>query len=156
MSRLVAQARAVRSSGDAGQLMLLILAYAVIAALLVTVVVNVSKVFLVRRSLVAAADAAALNAANQADESAVYDGAGAALPLDAAASDRAVRRYARDATLWQRFDGFDVVEVQSDGVTVTVTFRSAVSMPFLNLLSSDYAEGYPVLAVARATATLGP
>ena len=76
MSRLASRVRALRRSRDAGQLILLILAYTVIAGLLVTVVVNVSRVYLVRRSLVAAADGAALTAANQPDLAAVYSGAG--------------------------------------------------------------------------------
>ena len=53
------------AGGDDGQLMLLVLVYALIAGLLVTVVVDLSKVYLHRRSLVAAADGAALSAANQ-------------------------------------------------------------------------------------------
>ena len=55
------------SPEDEGQLILLVLAYTVIAALLITVVVDVSKAYLYRRSLVAAADGAALSAANQPD-----------------------------------------------------------------------------------------
>ena len=58
--------RAAGADGDGGQLILLILVYTVIAGMLVTVVVNVSKVYLVRRSLVAAADGAALTAATAA------------------------------------------------------------------------------------------
>ena len=84
MSRLADRFRRVRQSDDDGQLILLVLAYAVIAALLVTVVVNVSKVYLNRRSLVAAADGAALSAANQPDLAAVYNGAEATLPLSPA------------------------------------------------------------------------
>ena len=121
--------------GDEGQLILLVLAYAVIAALLVTVVVNVSKVYLNRRSLVAAADGAALSAANQPDLDAVYNGAGATLPLSPGGTEAAVRQYARDADLADRFEGFQVVDVTTDGVTVTVHAacggRDAVPQPAL-------------------------
>ena len=156
MKGVVARVREVRRSGDQGQLILLVLAYAVIAALLVTVVVNVSKVYLHRRSLVAAADGAALSAANQPDLAAVYNGAGATLPLSTAGTEAAVRQYARDADLADRFDGFQVVDVTTDGVTVTVTLRAEVGMPFGNLLSARYAAGYPVQATARARSPLTP
>ena len=156
MSRLADRVRALRRSGDAGQLILLILAYTVIAGLLVTVVVNVSRVYLVRRSLVAAADGAALTAANQPDLAAVYSGAGATLPLSPRGTGQAVRQYARDAELADRFPGFRVVAVETDGVAVTVRLRAEVPMPFINVLARRYAGGYPVAAVARARSPLTP
>ena len=156
MRALRDRARAATSSGDEGQLILLILAYAVIAALLVTVVVDVSKVFLYRRSLVAAADGAALSAANQPDLASVYHGTGATLPLSRPGTDAAVDQYAVDAELADRFEGFDVAGVETDGVTVTVTLRAAVPLPFVNLISSRWTDGYPVRAVARARSPLTP
>lgn len=145
--RLVARLR----REDEGQLLLLVLCYAVIAGLLVTVVVDTSKTYLCRRSLVAAADGAALAAANQPDLAEVYGGAGGpALPISGSAAEAAVARYAADAELAQRFDGFHVVGVTTDGETVTVTLRAAVRMPLLNLLSAGYRGGYPVEASATA------
>ncbi|MEY2476273.1 MAG: hypothetical protein QOG87_1588 [Actinomycetota bacterium] len=132
-----------------GQLLLLVLCYTVIAALLITVVVNVSKAYLYRRSLVAAADGAAIAAANVPDLPEVYAGEdAAALPL--APTRAVVEQYADDAQLGQRFDGFEVVDVSTDGQTVTVTMRAEVRMPFLNLISSRYKAGYPVEATAIA------
>ena len=132
-----------------GQLLLLVLCYTVIAALLITVVVNVSKAYLYRRSLVAAADGAAIAAANVPDLPQVYAGGdAAALPL--APTRAVVEQYAADAQLGQRFDGFEVVDVSTDGQTVTVTMRAEVRMPFLNLISSRYKAGYPVEATAIA------
>ena len=125
------------------------LCYTVIAALLITVVVNVSKAYLYRRSLVAAADGAAIAAANVPDLPRVYAGGdAAALPL--APTRAVVEQYAEDAALGQRFDGFEVVDVSTDGQTVTVTMRAEVRMPFLNLISSRYRAGYPVEATAIA------
>ena len=125
------------------------LGYTVIAALLITVVVNVSKAYLYRRSLVAAADGAAIAAANVPDLPRVYaGGGGATLPL--APTRAVVEQYAADAQLGQRFDGFEVVDVSTDGQTVTVTMRAEVAMPFLNLISSRYRDGYPVEATAIA------
>ena len=89
---------------DEGQLLLLVLAYTVIAALLITVVVDVSQAYLYRRSLLAAADAAALSAANQPDLAAVYTGDDSSvLPLSEAGARRAVEQYAADAELADRF-----------------------------------------------------
>lgn len=134
---------------DDGQLLILVLGYTVIAALLITVVVNVSKAYLYRRSLVAAADGAAIAAANVPDLPRVYaGGGGATLPL--APTRQVVEQYADDAQLGQRFDGFEVVDVSTDGRSVTVTMRAGVRMPFLNLISSRYRDGYPVEATAIA------
>lgn len=148
--------RARGAAGDDGQLILLILVYTVIAGLLVTVVVNVSKVYLYRRSLVAAADGAALSAANQPDLAAVYNGAGSTLPLSRSGARAAVDQYVSDADLEGRFAQFRVAGVDTDGITVTVTFRATVRMPFGNLLSARYAAGYLVHATARARSPLTP
>ena len=148
--------RALLARGDEGQLLLLVLGYTLIAGLLVTVVVNLSTTYLHRRSLVAAADGAALSAANQPDLARIYAGAGEVLPLSESGARAAVRQYARDGELAERFDGFRVVGVDTDGQTVTVTLGATVRMPFLNLLSAGYAEGYPLRATARATSPLVP
>ena len=152
--------RAVRARRDDGQLLLLVLAYAVIAALMVTVVVNLSKAYLYRRSLVAAADGAALAAANRPDLERIYagpgGGGGAVLPLSEEGAAAAVRRYVVDAELEDRFEGFRVIDVTTDGQTVVVTLGARVRMPFITVLSSGYAGGYPVDATARARSPLVP
>lgn len=148
--------RAVRSRGDEGQLLLLVLAYAVIAGLLITVVVNVSKAYLYRRALVAAVDGAALTAANQPDLDRLYSGGAEVLPLSEVGARSAVRQYVRDADLAHRFDGFQVLDVSTDGQTVTVRLGSVARMPFINVLSSTYADGYPIEATARARSPLVP
>lgn len=142
--------------GDEGQLMLLVLVYTVIAGLLVTVVVNLSNAFLYRRSLVAAADGAALSAANSPDLDRIYAGAGSVLPLSGAGARNAVRQYVVDAELHSRFNGFRVVEVTTDGDTVAVTLAATVPMPFVNSLSAQYRDGYPVEATVRARSPLVP
>jgi hypothetical protein len=142
---------------DDGQLLLLVLAYTVIAALLITVVVDVSQAFLYRRSLLAAADAAALSAANQPDLGAVYTGIDAAvLPLSERGTLRAVHQYADDAELADRFRDFDVRAVDTDGTTVTVTLRAVVHLPLVNLVTGRWRDGYPVEARARARSPLAP
>ena len=148
--------RAVRGRGDDGQLLLLVLAYAVITGLLITVVVNVSKAYLYRRALVAAVDGAALTAANQPDLDRLYSGEAQVLPLSEVGARSAVRQYVRDADLARRFDGFQVLDVSTDGQTVTVRLGSVARMPFINVLSSRYADGYPIEATARARSPLVP
>lgn len=148
--------RAVRGRGDDGQLLLLVLAYAVITGLLITVVVNVSKAYLYRRALVAAVDGAALTAANQPDLDRLYSGGAEVLPLSEVGARSAVRQYVRDADLARRFDGFQVLDVSTDGQTVTVRLGSVARMPFINVLSSNYADGYPIEATARARSPLVP
>jgi uncharacterized membrane protein len=141
---------------DHGQLLLLVLAYTVIAGLLVTVVVDVSQVFLYRRSLSAAADAAALTAANQPDLARVYLGPGDVLPLSQRGATAAVAQYAVDASLAGRFDGFEVDRVDSDGAQVTVTLTAVAHLPFVSLLTARYAGGYTVTARASARSPLVP
>jgi len=154
---LPARLRAVTARGEEGQLLLLVLVYTVIAGLLVTVVVNLSRAYLARRALLAAADGAALAAANQPDLDRIYAGAaGPVLPLSETGATAAVRRYASDAELAARFDGFRVVDVSTDGETVAVTFGAVVRMPFANLLTSRVGVGYPLDATARARSRLGP
>jgi hypothetical protein len=146
---------------DDGQLLILVLGYTVIAALLVTVVVNVSQAYLYRRSLLAAADGAALAAANAPDLAAVYrdatgPGPGALLPLSRSGARAAVARYAADARLAERFPGFAVSAVATDGATVSVRLRATVPLPLLNRLSDRYATGYAVGATANARSPLIP
>lgn len=144
---------------DSGQLLLLVLCYAVIAALLITVVINVSKAHLYRRALVAAADGAALAAANAADVAEVYRSSAAApeaVLLAEPAAKRAVEDYAAKAQLGSRFNGFEVVDVEVTGSRVTVTLTASVRMPILNLLSAQYENGYAVHASATARSPLEP
>ena len=156
LGRGCGRVRRVTSSGEDGQLILLILIYAVITGLLVTVVVDVSKVYLYRRSLVAATDGAALSAANQPDLPAVYHGAGTTLPLSDAGTAAAVAQYREDADLDARFGGFSSERPETDGVTVTVTFHAVVQLPFVNLIASHWSNGYPVRATAHARSPLSP
>ena len=153
MSWLRGRAGAVRARRDDGQLLLLVLAYTVIAGLLVTVVVNVSKAYLFRRALLSAADGAALAAANEPDLGQIYADPGENLPLSQRKARAAVRQYVEDARLEARLTGFDVAAVTTDGVTVSVTFSGTVKFPFTGPLGR--ADGYGISATATATSPLG-
>lgn len=126
--------------GDDGQLTLLVIGFAAIAALLVVVAIDVSKVFLARRALASAADAAALAAAQAVDKDAVYrggHGCGGLLPVDA---DRATA-YADgaladdDADLRQTFARLDAARTDVDDGTVSVHLSGEVAVPFGGVLA---------------------
>lgn len=144
----------VRASGDEGQLLLLVLAYTVIAGLLITVVVNSSRAYLFRRDLLAAADGAALAAANAPDLPRIYTGTGRTLPLSAGRARAAVEQYVQDAQLADRFREFEVARVSTDGITVSVTLSGSVSFPFANVVSGSLADGYEITATASARSPL--
>ena len=147
----------MRPGEDSGQLTILIIGLAAILVLLVTVVVDVSKAFLVRRALSGAADGAAVAAANAVDESVVYAGTatGNALPLHPGAARDAALRYAAEAGLAGQFAGFDVLAVSTDGATATVTLAATVPMPLVNHVSAGYADGVPIQATASGRSPLG-
>jgi len=151
----------LRCGGDDGQLLPLIIGYAVVIALLITVVVDISTVYLQRRALAAAADAAALAAINAVDPAAVVDGRVGASEALVVSDETAVARvtdYATDAHLDTRFEDFAVrgVDVGGDGTTVTVTMAARVPIPFVNALSDDWASGLEITASASARAPLRP
>ena len=155
------RAPALARRRDDGQLLPLIIGYAVVLALLITVVVDVSSVYLERRALAAAADAAALAAINAVDPAAVVDGrvgASGALVVSAETAVARVGDYVADAHLETRFEDFAVqaVELGGGGTTVTVTVAARVPIPFVNAISDDWRDGLMITAAASARAPLVP
>jgi hypothetical protein len=142
--------------GDNGHLVILIIGFALIVTLLVTVVVNASKLFLMRRSLSALADGAAVVAANAVDESALYTGgaAGDSVPLDDTAAAAMVRDYLADyldATGdADRFPGLQLVDVRASDGVATVRLRMRPTIPFVNAVSSRGAITMEAEASARS------
>ena len=154
MSR-TARARPGGSDDEQGSVLLLVIGYAVIAAMLVVVLVDVSAVVLARRALQAAADAAALRAAQSLDVDAYYRGSGADLPLDPGRVTRTVAAYAALAELPRRFPGFSA-DAGTDGTVASVTFRAVVRLPLAGVLGSRYAAGVAITAGASARAPYRP
>jgi uncharacterized membrane protein len=148
--------RRLRDEED-GQLLLLVIGFAVIAALLVTVVVNVSKVFLWQRSLAGAADGAAVAAASAVAESVFYEGGKPErLPLSPDEAGSRVAAYVARAGLGERFGPRFDYAVAVAGDTVTVTLTAPVDLVFVNLVATGYADGYPLSATASAQSPLRP
>lgn len=118
--------------------------------MLVVVGIDVSTVFLARRALASAADAAALSAAQQLDRSVIYAGAGGGcgelLPIDPAAAAQAAAARVDDelAGLRQTFAVVDPPQASLTGGTVTVRMSGEVAVPFgkvLALLDPRHADG---------------
>ncbi len=135
---------------DDGQLTLLVIGYFLVAVLLITVVINVSRVFIVRRALHGVADGAAIAAANALDETRIYRGELTDyLPLTQAGAEETVARYVQTAAVGPpRFPGFGY-SVATDGTTVSVTAECLVELPIVNLVSEEWAT---VPLTARASA----
>lgn len=144
----------MRYSRDAGQTTVLTIGYAVLALLLITVVANLSRVFLAHRSLEAVADGAAIAAVQALRDKPYYGGgAGGRLPLDQPAARGAVSDYLAAAHAEQSCDRFalDSVTTSHDAVTVRVSCR--VRIPFANAVSGAYAGGVPITGTATAQLT---
>jgi hypothetical protein len=112
----------------------MIIGFAVIVLLVVTVVANASAAFLVRRSLSSWADGAAVVAAQSVSEEAVYTGRmGEVLPLSQSAARESVGGFVARHGLAGRFEAFrvEVVTVRADGA-VTVTFSTRMSLVLVN------------------------
>lgn len=130
----------LRNNEETGQLTLLVIGFVTIAAVLVTVGVDVSKLFLARRALSSAADAAALDAAQSVDRTTLYrDGVrcGELLPLDPDGAARAADVAAADAAddLRHAFATLDAPLTTTDGGRVTVTWHGEVVLPFRRVMA---------------------
>jgi hypothetical protein len=139
-----------RGCGEEGQTTLMIIGFAVIVLLVVTVVANASAAFLVRRSLSSWADGAAVVAAQSVAEEAVYTGEmGDVLPLSQASARESVGAFVARHGLAGRFQAFrvDGVAVRADGA-VTVTLGTRMPLVLVN----DVVPGRSVPVVASATA----
>jgi Flp pilus assembly protein TadG len=150
---------------DQGQVMLLIVFFAVIVAGLITVVVDVSTVFLAQREMQSTADGAALAAVQQADLAALYttDVAGQ-LPMSVTETRSVAIAYASNTARIphecsaasyqvvqsQTGGGAERTGVQADGRTVRVELTCKVPLPFVALVASPFTDGVTIDEVAYA------
>jgi hypothetical protein len=118
-----------RRRGEDGQMTVLIIGFTVIILLMVVVVTDISKVFLVRRDLDATADGAVLAAANGLAAVYAQPSAGGNAAIDPDQAARLTADYLNEVAASNRFDGLDW-SVDVEGTTVTVRLTSTAALPF--------------------------
>jgi Flp pilus assembly protein TadG len=117
-----------------------------VAALMVLGGIAASDAFLEQQEVQSLCDGAALAAADQADEAAVYArGAGGQLPLTRAAAEAAVADHLSDAGAT-----LDAWSAQTDGAEVTVRCTRSVHIAFDRVFLGGRALERTALASARA------
>lgn len=107
----------------------LIIGFTVIILLMIVVVTDISKVFLVRRDLDSTADGAVLAAANGLAAVYAQPGAGGNAAIDPDQAARLTADYLNEVAASNRFDGLDW-SVDVEGTTVTVRLTSTADLPF--------------------------
>jgi hypothetical protein len=143
--------------------MVLIIGYTAIAAVLILVGVDVSKVFLAQRALASAADAAALAASQGVDTSALDAGpgpaCGAALPLDPQQSAQLAAQSldAERASLDHTFASLGDPVTQAGAGTVKVSLSGEVAVPFGRVLGwLDPSRGNGLVHVSESSYAQSP
>jgi uncharacterized membrane protein len=145
-----------RCRGDEGTVLLLILGLVVMAALLISVVTDVSALYLQRRDLISAADGAALAGAQSVDEASVYQQglpASGPVPLDEAAAERAALDYLTSAGILE--PGLDV-RVSTTSTTVSVSLGVQMELPVASTVTAGHGGTAPVSATATARTAVIP
>jgi hypothetical protein len=118
-----------KARGERGQMTVLIIGFAAIVLMMIVVVTDISKVFLVRRDLDATADGAVLAAANGLAAIYAQGGSGEDAEIDPDEARRLTAEYLDSVDASNRFDGLDWT-ADVTGTTVTVHLTSAVDLPF--------------------------
>jgi Flp pilus assembly protein TadG len=164
------------SEDEAGQVMLLMIFFAVIVAGLITVIVDVSTVFLAQREMQSTADGAALAASQQANLAAIYGPTNpsqlATIPLEAARAKDVANSYSTltarrphecSASTYRVVAGQDGAGnewtgLQADGTTVRVELTCKVPLPFVSFVANAFSDGVTIseVAYARSTVSVGP
>ncbi|MET7279541.1 Tad domain-containing protein [Kribbella sp. NPDC005582] len=118
-----------RRRTEEGQLTVLIIGFTFVILLMIVVVTDISKVFLVRRDLDATADGAVLAAANGLAAIYAQPAADGNAELDPDQARRLTAEYLDQVAASNRFDGLDW-SADVTGTTVTVQLTSSVDLPF--------------------------
>jgi Putative Flp pilus-assembly TadE/G-like len=141
---------------DEGQITLLIIGFTIIVLLLVTVIANVSKAFVWRRSISSWADAAALAASQSVGEDRVYaSGLTTTLPVSEEDAVRAVDEFITDNGVAERFPALSrQVDVDRTAGTIRVTLTTAMPLVFTNVVSDAFSDGVTIVGTASSVAPL--
>jgi Flp pilus assembly protein TadG len=147
---------------DDGQLMILMIFFALIVAGVITAVVDVSTVFLAQRQLQSTADGGALAAAQQADTSSIYLGLlKDDVPLLPEQVGIAARQYIANPSriphnCRRSTYRLDQADLDATGQTVTVTLSCRVPLPFVGVIASLWSDGVPITETAAARSVVTP
>ena len=168
LDRLAGARRGV--GGESGQIMLLTLAYALIALSLVLVIVSASAVHLERKQLLALADGAALDAADAIDLDLFYGvdeadaplaepedvvaGVGGVVPLSDDAVRQAAAQHIRSAPSAAGLSGLVIGEPTGspDGVTAQVTLGAVARPPLIPWVLVAWSDGIALSVTSSARA----
>jgi hypothetical protein len=118
-----------RAKDERGQMTVLILGFTAVVLLMIVVVTDISKVYLVRRDLDATADGAVLAAADGLAAIYAQPSAGENAQLDPDEARRLTAEYLDSVGASDRFAGLDW-SADVTGTTVTVHLTSSVDLPF--------------------------
>jgi len=143
---------------DDGSVLILILGLVVLAALFVTVVIDVSTLYLERRTLIAAADGAALAGAQAVDRATIYENglpSSGPLPLEADAAAVAAREYLVAHGIERDFPRLTVT-IDTTETTIQVQLRAQVALPVTNGVTPGASDGVTVAASATARTPVIP
>ena len=145
---------------EEGSLSLLVIGFTFVAAALIVVGIDVSKVFLAQRALSSAADSAALAGSQAIDRAAVYAGGTdcGGLPVDEVAAQRAVEEALADAAVSLRstFVSLSDPDVEVAAGRVRVRLHGQVTVPFGRVLATllpDSPDGRVDVAADAAAAS---
>ena len=153
MGRVVRRRLPGRPRGDDGQIMLLALAYVLLAILLVTVVVCASAVHLARKELLALADLAALEAADAMDPADYYVSADRGMAVTDDDVRSAVEEYLSTAPESGRFTALTLDDATAvDAHTASVTLSAVADVPLLTFLTAAWSDGVVLAVTAEARA----
>jgi uncharacterized membrane protein len=150
---------------DDGQILPMVIAYALIAFTLVIVIIDITAVHLQRQRLFSLTDAAALDAADALDRARFYregaaesGDAGVAVLLTDLTVRASVERYLLTAAPLARVSNaaIDDPTGSPDGVTAEVTLSGRATLPLFSFAAARWSDGVPIRATARARARASP
>jgi uncharacterized membrane protein len=145
------------NDAEAGTILILLIFFVVIVAGLITVVVDVSTMFIATRGLQGVADGAVSEAAQGVDVGRIYGApVGTTLPLTQAGIVASIQTYVDAPAHWPHECASGSVQIEAaalDGDTVAVALSCAVPLPFVKLIDESAVHRIHASAHARLVVT---